>query len=203
MALDSVYRTTIEYAINGEACVNVLFIKHAGASPATASGLCAYIRDEVLTGWRQGVGGGVVFSKISAVEMVRLGAQDQADLPVNILGSDANGGAEAPQLAVCFKIGTGQVGRSKRGRIFIGGAGDAHVSGGRLTPIGVTQQGLIRTAIFEKLINFEQPPGWRLGVFSRKIWESPAGLVIDAFTPATQLQFNTVLSTMRSRKPAA
>ena len=202
VATGNLYRCSIEYLITGEACANVIYIR-GNDSNTTAELIAGGLQTDWVAATRLVQSNQVVYTGITVVQVVRFGAQDTAGLAIGGVVGAKTGNAEAPQLAVNVNVRTGQFGRTRRGRFFLGGVQDGDVIAGKVTSALTTDLNTMITSLTGRFIGASHTSVGQLGVFSRSRFALISNPFDEYWVPATQLAYRSVMSTMRSRKPAA
>jgi hypothetical protein len=196
-----VYRAAIEGNVGGEPFVNVLHFEEQNTGGA--EGLVNALEVAWVTQLINITARDTTFTKIVAVEVVRVGMQDAYEKAINLKNAGNMGATSTPQLALRVAIRTGQYGATRRGRFFLAGIPDEVETGGRLTAQG---SGFVASwtaaAITPAFVGPNPSTGYRLGVFSRSRYALLSNPFDAWFAGAINLSPATVFSTMRSRKPA-
>lgn len=192
------FRVTTEYRAAGQNMQNVLYVE----SELTAQQVC----NDFHIHWAQVLApiqvNSTQWQMIKAIEVAHLVLDPEYyELPISDIGAGGNFHTD-PQLAVCVNLHTGLSGRKRRGRFFIGGVADELVEDGKLTVAG---GGYVQTVLNNLTAHYiGVGAGVPLQVFSRKIFDSILNdIIFDSYKPVTVMQYNAVMSTMRSRKPSA
>lgn len=177
---------------------NVYALRILGAA-TDAEALCVSIRDVIVRRWalRQMIGC-VVESII--VQGLFPTLTDPYEKAVGEAGSQEGNGL--PQLnAVVVSIKTGLGGRKNRGRKYLTGIPDGDETAGRLTDARRGDWQAKADAIWSDAHAGAGVAPFEIGILHRSLGGAPVPLSADSFTPATQLIVQSVLGTMRSRKP--
>lgn len=195
------YQVTLRGEAAGEAFANVLYFESAAKD---AEDICT----ELWANWAGKFAQYLMtnnskYTSITAKEIGHLILDPDyfshiADLP------GQSGSTTDPQLAICFSLHTGLSGRKRRGRFFHAGANDEHVVNGRLTAnaMGACND-LINNFLVAQFLGATPTSGLNLVVFSRAIYDTLQDIILDSYKKVTTITTNSVLSTMRTRKPNA
>lgn len=198
----ALYRLSLAYQVAGEICQNVLYCRGADNTVTAALMVNAGIND-IAAAFRTVQCTSVLYQSCTAVEVVRFGSQDTAEAAMTGVTGNLAVLAEAPQLAVCFNNRTGQFGRTRRGRFFLGGIPDGEVEGGKIKASFATTINTMLATLSGRIVGASATSAARLGVFSRERYKIISNPFDEYWAMSQSLGYVSVMSTMRSRRPRA
>lgn len=202
MAAGDLIRVSFEHQVAGQDCVNVLHLVQGSAPAMTMQEVAEDLATKLPPVFRlihsTSATGNVVYRGVRCQTIVQ-GFSDVGEFPINTQGTGQSVSPLAPTLAVVFTLRTDQGGRSRRGRIYIGGAG-VQQEGGFVQNTDIPKLDAFATSLLTNFGSSSPASGYRLGVFSRKTWntshdQTTAWRAVQVITP------QRVLGTMRSRRP--
>lgn len=130
VAVPSTLKLVLNGVVDAQAVVNVLHYKYTGSSVTSAS-IDAFItawRAAHLTQWLAVHGSGYVLQSIVGTDISTLTGQTAAQTLVT--GNVGTGGSVCPpnNVAIAMSWRTANVGRTNRGRTYLGGLPSGHIS---------------------------------------------------------------------------
>lgn len=201
MAVDDLYRIALKYDVHGQSNVNVIYCKQVAAFTSNNAFACAtYMSQQLMPFFASilPIGRGANFG--ADVSLVARTTSDLGSNSFPISGSGPPGAALPPANAVVCSIRTGFSGRSRRGRIFLGGLSGNLTEAGTLNTIGQGIYATFITNLQQVLMGGIAAAPYRLGVFSREKYKILSNPFDDYFKLANALQIRQPIATMRSRK---
>ena len=202
MALNDLYRCAFSYQIFGQTNTNIMYMKQT-AQPLLDT--AQKVADSLVASMTTVFAAGVPVDNRNptsnlTVQLVSRIFSD-AGIASGAFGNAGMGGGSLPPAnALVVRIGTGLAGRTRRGRIFLGGVQKDLQGAGVLTANGIIAYGIFLTAMRNQFGGPATPSGFQLGVFSRKRYDILSNPFDDYWKPATVLAIVSGLTTMRSRK---
>lgn len=195
------FRVAITGTVVGEPFANVIYVE---APSQTAQ----QVTDAIDTGFidviKPHLANTTTYGSITATEVGHLLLDpDYFQKAIAKTGGQLDAATTDPQLALCFRLHTGLAGRKRRGRFFLAGVPDIGVENGRLAASWPGYMTTVANDLEASLTGATPTSGVKLVVFSRKIFDGLTDIILDSYKPVTSISHATVMSTMRSRKPAA
>jgi hypothetical protein len=194
----TIIKATTKGIYDDQLVENVYALRVVGSS-ITAEDLCVSIRDVIVRRWsiRQ-MAEHVVNSII--VQGLFPTLTDPYEKPIGEAGAQEGDGL--PQLnAVVVSIKTGLGGRANRGRKYLSGVPAGDEDKGRLTSARLADWQSKADAIWSDAHSGGGVGTWEIGILHRSSGGAPVPIGAGSFVPATQLVVQSILGTMRSRKP--
>lgn len=194
----AIYRVAITATVLGEPVANVIYVDGGSNN---ASQVC----DAVQTHWVGTLKGHQIaschYSAITATEIEHsLTDPDYFQKSISDVGTVGAGDHSDPQLALCLRLHTGLSGRRRRGRVFLFGIPDDYVVDGKISGNTYSNDA---ASLVTKFCGDTPTSGLKLQVFSRAYFSLLSNPFESSHKPVTNITAATVMSTMRSRKPAA
>ncbi len=200
---EGLFKATIEGTLHGQLTNNVMFFSRTGelGTPDWTqfmSQLAADIISCITTTLLPAVSSQWTFVRIKIQRLDGTGTDENLyAAPANSVGA---GSESLPStVAAVLSIRTGLRGRSKRGRMYLGGLPESGQATSALTPGQLVLVAAFATCLIDKFINNQVAGDAKLGVYSRKLGGTQPYSLVAGWYPATTIIAQGVLGTMRSR----
>jgi hypothetical protein len=202
MAVGDLYRVALQCRVHGQLNVNTMYLKQEAGSEDKAVEVATHLLPRLAPIWQRSMGI-ADFDRQWTMNVTKV-SRLFSDMGQHIIEVPANGqpfaGALPTVNAVVISLGTGFAGPSRRGRWFLGGVAQAHVTNSILNTTGNTVYSTFITEAAAELTAGTPASGFRLGVFSREKYKLISNPFDDYWKPCTQLTVRTIIATMHSRK---
>lgn len=201
MAVNDLYRTAFSVQVSGQTTVNVMYFKQLNSSLQDDAQSAANIITPILSTAYSNVLASNSTNPVSNVTCTRVSRlfADTGTAIGNV--GPGIGGDVMPALVACtVKIKTGFAGKTRRGRIFVGGVPSVFVAFSTVSTTAIARYQLFMDGIRNNFMGGAPVSGFQLGVFSRTRYAILSNPFDDYFKPATQLVLNGAIASMRSRK---
>jgi hypothetical protein len=203
MAYNDIYKLVIHQRQHGQEVINKLHFLQDSISPGNLSqDLADDFRTNMDTAIRQRAHTDFVFEYIEVQRIVPFG--DGAAISAWPANTKGTWGAPYPlgsgTLAEVITIHSSQVGRRRRGRIYLAGHNRDQVENGLWRSEATTKTQTFATALATRYMVLPTPSFWVLGVWSRVIAGPNPPFSTDAFTRASALTVRTTVRNQRRRQ---
>ena len=198
MAYNDILKLRIHGRIHGGECLNVMhFVDDTGGLGDNAQNLANDFMTNMRTTLLARACGEYFAEFIEVIKIVPFGEGPRiANFAANSIGT-ATGTCYTATLAEVITIHTDQVGRRKRGRIFMGGGPGTGMLAGNWIGVQTTRTQNFANALMARYGPSAPLTAWRLGVWSKATAGPDPPWSTDAFTRATSL---TVRQTVRNQR---
>lgn len=202
MAVGDLYRIAFNYNVWGQSNVNVMYMRQTAPIGDNDAQAVADVLAPAMRDLYTGVVAGIRFlGTQTQVQLVARLATDVGEQFSNFATDGASlGGALPPANAVICRLKTGLAGRTRRGRIFLGGVGQSWHTAGVLNSVGQPIYNQFITNVKANFVGTNPLFNMQLGVFSRTRYKIVSNPFDSYFAPVTDLQVPAAIATMRSRK---
>lgn len=194
----TIIKATTKGTYDDQLVENVYALRILG-STVTAEDLCVSIRDVIVRRWAIRQMDSHVVTNI-IVQGLFPTLTDPYDKPVGEAGAQ-EGDGQAQLMAVVCSIKTGLGGRANRGRKYLAGVPAGDEDKGRLTTVRLADWQAKADAIYADAHSGAGVAPFEIGILHRSSGGAPVPIGAGSFVPATQLVIQSILGTMRSRKP--
>lgn len=198
MPQGDLYRVAFEYSVWGQVCVNVLYMAQRAGGPQDAQEVAEALAPAISAVYDPLHGLEVLHRSVKTALVSRV-LQDTGEAILAEQGSGGSG-ALSPTLALVCTIRTGLAGRTRRGRIYIGGAATLE-EGGIITGSGVPKANAFVTALTNAFLTEQAASGFQLGVFSRERFKLLSNPFDQYWAGATSVGISSILGNQRRRRP--
>lgn len=201
MAFNEIFKLRIHCRQNAGEVINVLhFVDNIGALGDAAQNLADDFRDNMGTSLRGRASGDLIFEYIEVIKIVPYGEGPRLALwPANTAGT-AGGNSFSATLAEVITLYTGQIGRRKRGRMFLAGGPTGTSALGSWPAAQTTRTQTFATALMNRYGPSGSSGTWKLGVWSKVIAGPDPPWTTDAFTRVTSVTVRTAVRNQRRRQ---
>jgi hypothetical protein len=201
MAFNDIYRLRIYQRMHAQTVINVLHFKED--LPVTGTGAAALaldFRDSMGVALRGRACTELFFDYIEVQRIIPWG-----DTPMTAVFTPATAGTVAGTgptgaIAEVFTLFTGQIGRRKRGRIYLSGLGQSRMIAGSTTVGQQTNSQTLAVALMNRYCVVPYTSSWALGVWSRVLGGQQPPLSTNGFAPVTSITVRTTLRSQRRRQ---
>ena len=202
MAVGDLYRTAVQYNVAGQSNVNVMYFKQTkpmGQNNAQdfATEVAPLVRDLFVPIIADPRSLAITLTCTLVARLFSDVGESTAQINVN---TPSPGLALPPANAMVLRIRTGLSGRTRRGRIFLGGVPASWITAGQLNTVGRVPYDNFMSSFIANFFGDDPLSGAQLGVFSRSRYAIISNPFDDYWKPAVQLQIPPAVATMRSRK---
>lgn len=201
MALNDIFKLRIHCRIHGAEVINVMhFVDDIGVAVDGAQELANDFRTNMAATMLARASTDTFFEYIEVIKIVPYG-----DAPrLSVWPTTTNGGVSGttPSATLCevITISSAQIGRRKRGRIYLAGLAPTAMASGQLTPAQTTRTQSFATQLANRHVGFTHPSQFGLGIWSKLNAGPEPPWPTDAFTRASALTVRTIVRTQRRRQ---
>jgi hypothetical protein len=203
MAFNDIFRLRIWSRLHGQAMCNVLHFVQIGP-PVTneASILCTDFNTNLGTTYRGRMASstGPQMEFLECQRIVPYGDVPHIHLWTGAAAGTAIGPCLTGSVAEVVTLYTGQTGRRKRGRIYLGGGITQDMASGQWASAQTTRTTSFVTALMARYCIAPIPSDFRLGVWSRVIAGPAPPFSTDAFAPVISATVRTTVRNQRRRQ---
>lgn len=203
MAFNDILKLRVHCRMYGNEVLNVMHFVDTGGLPGDqAQALANDFRDNMITTLRPRASGDMAFEFVEVIKIVPFGEGPRiANWAAATLGTAA-GTSISATLCEVITVHSDQIGRRKRGRIYLSGAPAAAstAAAGLWTATQTTRTQAFATALAARYIADGGGSAFRLGIWSKLTAGPDPPWSTDAFTRATALTVRLIIRTQRRRQ---
>jgi hypothetical protein len=201
VAVNDILKLRVHCRMHGAEVINVMhFVDDFGLDVDNAQILANDFRDNMGTTLRARACSDLVFEYIEVVKIVPYGQGPRLALwPSNTLGT-STGSQGTATVAEVITIHTDQIGRRKRGRIYLAGGSNVSLIAGSWIAAQTTRTQAFATAMATRYMSAGTAGSYKLGVWSKLTAGPEPPWPTSAFTRATSLTVRTIARNQRRRQ---
>lgn len=201
MALNDIFKLRLHCRIHGAEVINVMhFVDDLGVAIDGAQELANDFRTNMAATLLARASTDTFFEYVEAIKIVPYG-----DAPrLSVWPTTTNGGVSGttPSATLCevITISSAQIGRRKRGRIYMAGLAPTAMASGQLAPAQTTRTQSFATALASRFMAVGTGSQFKLGIWSKLNAGPEPPWPTSAFTRASALTVRTIVRTQRRRQ---
>lgn len=201
MALNDIFRLRLHCRIHGGEVLNIMhFVDDLGVAIDGAQELANDFRTNMEATLRARASNDTAFEYVEAVKIVPYGEGPRTSIWPSATMGGVVGGTVSATLCEVVTIHSNQIGRRRRGRMYLAGLNSASISAGQAVGAQTTRTQNFATALASRYMAVGTGSQFKLGIWSKTIAGPDPPWPTSAFIRASALTVRTIVRTQRRRQ---